>query len=835
MAELTPLEKAEMGRDFKRNYDLLKIQGSMLVNKGEITQQEYYDKMRSKAIEYGVIREDEYPGALPGGLEDFLRVSGNVVGGILGRNNPVAVGAGGAAGQAIFDTANTFYTNYVRPGVQTKPLDQITEDTAKAFAFDAVATKAFDSAIKGGQKAITGIKTKMGTMTDEQLRKAHKKVKDSETVNATTEELRRAKIVQEESIEELVATLEKEGIDATRYAAYGASSLSEFIKGIADVIGVIPGLSIPAKEAYKKGLRQVFDSATKGTAVRPAIFQKDAFKITPDGRDIIRNEALSDAFYQNLPLTLIRQVQKQAASRATTISNAYKAVDDDLLDLSNKFGKSANFNKHGLVDVVEEGTDRVVKTSLSREALALNEKLKQAAPENIDASGQFSKFLPKELRELIPSKSKEFKLSGLQAGLVSPSFKNELTPKQLRNLDTQLRNIIDASRVYTAQGVPIPSGIAGRDVSKIRKVIRSLIKEKDKKFGTNISGKKLEADTAFVRRDNFLKNNNGIFSFINMQNRKFQDAVDFDDFINKVNADQLGIKVNQVGGIRIAGQDVLPNKELSAPEMLNTYLGSEKGVATLSKLMNVTDEAGNVVSSTPEFRRLVFNEIETIFDDTLFASVRERGRFETSALRERLGFVGKEAIETYAKFDRMLKDAAKGQENFITMKDLDKFTRYLDRLQPDPQVRKFLMRRVALASSQSLSLGSILPTLTAGGGVVGGAVLGGLPALGLMFLFQRFMSGKYGRGEFAKVTSLETMRDFFGKMYESGKNIADNINNKILGGLGKAGIRTGDVLKFSVIDNLGQNMEILSDAQNAQDYFGNPNENPEELIRELKR
>ena len=316
-----------------------------------------------------------------------------------------------------------------------------------------------------------------------------------------------------------------------------------------------------------------------------------------------------------------------------------------------------------------------------------------------------------------------------------------------------------------------------------------------------------------------------------MQNRKFQDAVDFDDFINKVNADNLGIRVNQVGGIRIAGQDVLPNKELSAPEMLNTYLGNEKGVSTLSKLMNVTDEAGNVVSSTPEFRRLVFNEIETAFDDTLFASVRESGRFETTALRERLGFLGKNSKEVYKKFDKMLKDAGKGQQNFITMKDLDKFTKYLDRLQPDPQVRKFLMRRVALASSQSLTLGSILPTLTAGGG----AVLGGIPALGLMFLFQRFMSSKYGRGEFAKVTSLETMRQFFGKMYESGKNIADNINNKILGGLGRAGLRTGDVLKFSAIDTLGTNMEILSDAKNAQDYFGNPNENPEELIRELKQ
>jgi hypothetical protein len=247
--------------------------------------------------------------------------------------------------------------------------------------------------------------------------------------------------------------------------------------------------------------------------------------------------------------------------------------------------------------------------------------------------------------------------------------------------------------------------------------------------------------------------------------------------------------------------------------------------------MNVTDEAGNVVSSTPEFRRLVFNEIETAFDDTLFASVRESGRFETTALRERLGFLGKNSKEVYKKFDKMLKDAGKGQQNFITMKDLDKFTKYLDRLQPDPQVRKFLMRRVALASSQSLTLGSILPTLTAGGG----AVLGGIPALGLMFLFQRFMSSKYGRGEFAKVTSLETMRQFFGKMYESGKNIADNINNKILGGLGRAGLRTGDVLKFSAIDTLGTNMEILSDAKNAQDYFGNPNENPEELIRELKQ
>jgi hypothetical protein len=165
------------------------------------------------------------------------------------------------------------------------------------------------------------------------------------------------------------------------------------------------------------------------------------------------------------------------------------------------------------------------------------------------------------------------------------------------------------------------------------------------------------------------------------------------------------------------------------------------------------------------------------------------------------------------------------------MKDLDKFTKRLDRLPADPQVRKFLMRRVALASSQSLTLSSVLPTLAAGGGTL----LGGLPALGLLFLFQRYMTGKYGRGEFAKATSPETFKQFFNKMFNSGKNFADTINNKILGNVGNLGIRTGDVLKFSIIDNLGQNMEILSDAQNSKDYYGNPNEDPQKLIREMKR
>ena len=122
--------------------------------------------------------------------------------------------------------------------------------------------------------------------------------------------------------------------------------------------------------------------------------------------------------------------------------------------------------------------------------------------------------------------------------------------------------------------------------------------------------------------------------------------------------------------------------------------------------------------------------------------MRETGRFDTTELRTTLGFIGDKKLPKYKKYEKMLEDAFKGQgDKKFTMADLDRFTKNLDGLQPDPSVSKFLMRRVALSTSQGLSLKSILPL--AGAGAAGGAgIMGGLPALGIMFMFQRFMGSK---------------------------------------------------------------------------------------------
>ena len=40
-------------------------------------------------------------------------------------------------------------------------------------------------------------------------------------------------------------------------------------------------------------------------------------------------------------------------------------------------------------------------------------------------------------------------------------------------------------------------------------------------------------------------------------------------------------------------------------------------------------------------------------------------------------------------------------------------------------------------------------------------------------------------------------------------------------------------MKFSIIDTIGTNLDYLADSQNARDVYGNPTENPQEILKEM--
>lgn len=115
-------------------------------------------------------------------------------------------------------------------------------------------------------------------------------MKANQAANEGMDTLTKMKEKQEETIETAAKELLEEGIDPTRYYAYGASSVGEMLRGISDSIGVIPGLNFPTQSAFKNTLKQVFRSATEGTKNRPIGFlNQNAFKID-NKNNIVRNE-----------------------------------------------------------------------------------------------------------------------------------------------------------------------------------------------------------------------------------------------------------------------------------------------------------------------------------------------------------------------------------------------------------------------------------------------------------------------------------------------------------------------------------------------------------------
>jgi hypothetical protein len=827
--ELRAFERRRIKKDIADDFESLKIQGASLVKKGDISKEEYYKKIREKAIEYRIISEDEYPGYLPGYLEDAFRIVGNVAGGIGAARKgfvgySASVGAGGAGGQSVFDALNVFFTKKYMPGVETKPIEKISQDVVNTFMVDTALTGAIDKGIQGTKFLGKKISSGFAGLGDAALKKIDKKIKAKDKIKAGKESYKDRIRQQDEIIKELEEELLEQNVSPTRYMIYGARDFGEALRGYSDALGVLPIVGRDSKIAFKNTLKELFLSATEGVEKnaikqRSGFFNPNAFVI--EKNQIVRNPTVSDQFIKDMPMTILRNVQHQAARKAVEVDKLYTRFYDDLRAAKDpRTGKKLQFGKYETV-VLEETGERI---SLAQAAKELNETLKEALGETTQ---KFSKDLPKDIKSLIPLTKQQEYYTGLKAGVKTIGPKNNLSAQELADIDIRLRNLKNRIGAYERQGVMPEDKLKSQDIVKIRNIIKQLIAKKDVEAGTNLSRLRIDADTKYKLKENFLDNNRGAINFSNY----IESGIDnIDDAVRlekiSAQADNLGNKLQiKNGRISIAGRPYKGKTQMDGPEMLDYYMNSNgsQGIKSLSRIMNVTDETGKVIQVNPEFRRLILNEFENMFDDTMFASLRKTGAFESSGIRKRLGFsFDKGSTEVKERTKAMIKEA---DLNF-TLRDLDKFTKYLDGFQPDPNLSKFLMRRFALSSSSGLSLNSLIPIA---GTATAGSLLGGpLVGLGIMMMFNRFITGKYGKGKFAKVDSKGGFKKFFTEMFNTTKDFADRVNNKGLSRLGSFGENVGNVIKFTTVDSIGENLdqiELLSDfalsnTKSGQDVFG---------------
>lgn len=828
-------DRQRIEKSIADDFETLKIQGTSLVKKGDITNEQYYKKIRQKAVEYGIVSEDEYPGYMPGYMEDVFRIGGNIAGGIGSARKgfltySASVGSGGAIGQGIFDTMNLYLTKKYMPGVETKPIEQISQDIANTFMVDTALTGVIDKGIQGTKFLGKKIKSGSARLTDDVLKKIDKKIKASDKVNASKQSIKDRIRQEDEIIKELEEDLLNQGIEPTRYMVYGARSFGEALRGYSDALGVLPIIGRDSKIAYKNTLKELFLSATEGVEKnaikqRSGFFNPNAFRI--EKNQIVRNPEVSDQFIKDMPMTILRNVQHQAARKAAEVDRLYTKFYDDLRAAKDpNTGKKLQFGKYETV-VLEETGERI---SLAQAGKELNDTLKEALGET---NKKFSKDLPNDIKSLIPVTRQQEYYTGLKAGVKIIGPKNNLSAQELADLDIRLRNLKNRIGAYERQGVAPEDKLKSSDILKIRNIIKQLVAKKDKETGTTLFNLRKDADEKYILKERFLNNNKGAINHANYIEAGV-DNIDDAVRLEKLAAqpDNVGNKLKvKDGRISISGRPYKGKVEMNGAEMLDYYMNSNgsEGIKSLSRIMNVTDETGKVIQVNPEFKRLVLNEFENMFDDTMFKSLRQKGAFESKEIRKRLGLsFDKGSTEIRERTKSMIKEA---NLNF-SIKDLDKFTKYLDGFQPDPDLSKFLMRRFALSSASGLSLNSLIPIA---GTATAGSLLGGpLVGIGIMMMFNRFIAGKFGKGKFAKVDSKGGFSKFFSEMFNTTKDFANNINNKGLSRLGSLGENAGNVIKFTTVDSIGENLNqiemlsdfALSDTKSAQDVYGGAEQLP---------
>tara|TARA_Y100001973_G_C5189826_1_gene330224 strand:+ start:174 stop:2375 length:2202 start_codon:yes stop_codon:yes gene_type:complete len=124
-----------------KELDRFKIIGSKLLKSGKITKKEYNHKVRDKAVNLGVLREDEYPDLLPYGVETFSEIGGAVAGTIIGAPLGIAgASAGAGVGAGVASYAADKIGAWLNPDIPKPDNDDMIADALTIGAINTVGT-----------------------------------------------------------------------------------------------------------------------------------------------------------------------------------------------------------------------------------------------------------------------------------------------------------------------------------------------------------------------------------------------------------------------------------------------------------------------------------------------------------------------------------------------------------------------------------------------------------------------------------------------------------------------------------------------------------------------
>tara|TARA_R110000796_G_scaffold80454_2_gene178154 strand:+ start:1869 stop:4205 length:2337 start_codon:yes stop_codon:yes gene_type:complete len=710
LEELEQLKLAEQGnqeiRDTQRVQDYFnayKSQGSFLMEKGQITEEQYFGRVRDMGVKLELIGAEEYPDEINEYVKPVMSITGATIGGIVGAGlAPVTGGMSLLIGSSIGAAVGAGVSEVAYRGVQElsapdalplRDMEELASSVGKEAGVTGVLSFGIGGVLMNAGRAASAARSASAKSVDRWTKvDPNKKQKVLSFVDKAKLKVQ-SYYVQPEMFRQQVATMAKEqGITLPNSVV-----ASPLLKSLAEAFAKTPLLGAPARASFEKVRTDVINRVIKGTKNGETPEQSinaflSNYKIATTGDDIgkivSKSGGRASSKTEELALTATLNAVKNAKTLNEKVLNSQSQINSIL--------KSEVFKKKNVL------------------LAGFSNNLTQASSRG-DLGGQgissISKFLKKAM--------KDGNISG-------------------KNLEILKQKMDDAYLTYSNKALAT-NAVSASQKQAFNKLYsnfyddigRSVTNKTGYNQATQSLSRNLNTQDRFLRK----AEDSGVLNTFNSYVRELKGARS-SDFTKAVH-DDMGYKiVDDVGQVKpfpglnsetiTAGMKNAANKDASAAKLVEKVQSAR---------LKDHKELKNVIGNKA-YNRLAKNEMDAKFEKTFIAAMN--------------GADGK----TLQSFTKMLKDDKQSIQNILkngnfnyTFKDLETFAKLVPYLPSQPALNQFVQRNMMLNLANGgniAALGSVTGMSMLGGGT--GAVAG----MGGLWIFNKIMAKPYVQGALKK-------------------------------------------------------------------------------------
>lgn len=702
LQELEELKIAEQGnqeiRDAQRVQDFFndyKSQGSFLLQKGQITEEQYFQNVRNMGVRLELIGPDEYPDEINEYVKPVMSVTGATIGGVVGAaltpftgGLSLLVGSsiGAAAGAGLSEVAYRGVQELSAPdGLPLRSLEEVAESAGKEAGVTGALSFGIGGALMNAGRAARAAKEASAKTVDRWTKvDPNKKQEVLGFVDKAKLKVQEYYVQPEIFRQEVAELATKQGITLPNSVV-----ASPLLKSLAEAFAKTPLLGKPARESFEKVRTDVIDRVIKGVKNGETPEQSlnafiSGYKIDALGKIVPKSGKLATEKAEELALTATLSAVRNAKTINNKVLNSKAEINSILkTDVFNK----GNVALPGFVSTYSRFSQRGELGNLG-----------DAITKNIQpllSKGQISGKDLQKIKTYMDDKYQDYLHKSLAKNATGMRQRDAFNRVYNSFYDDLARNVTNKSAYDAAN----------------QSLKRNLNKQAD-----------------FLQK----AEDSGVINSFNSYVRGLQGSGRTNEFTKAVHDDMGYNIVDDVGRIR-------PFPGMNADQLKQGLNQAASKSASRDRLVKkimspkATDhkELRKAIGNKA-YNRLAQNEMNAKFEKSFIAAMNGQG---------------KASLDDFTKILTDEKDAIQnilrnGKFNY-KFEDLEAFAKLVPYLPSQPALNQFVQRNMMLNLANGASI-TALGSVTGGGMLAGGA--GAAAAFGGLYLFNRVMAQPFVKG-----------------------------------------------------------------------------------------